>query len=410
LRESALPRTRLRNALVVVEIALATPLLVAAGLMITSFVKLATVDPGFDPAHLLTFQIGLSSSRTQEELRTFAEEFVARVRKLPYVQSAAYARQLPMVQLQDALTITVRRDGVAQLVRATPDTDIRFVSHDYLNTMGIRVLSGRALRDGDGGGRPGVVVINETLARRAFAGTNPVGEVLLFGAPGHQIPLEIVGVVNDVRQFGLDQPPEPQYFMDIRQVPTDPAFRAPPLFPLGVYYTVRTNADVGPVVGGIRTIARQLDTHATVDEVATMEQIVSNSITRPRMYTVLLGIFGAVAFTLAVVGLYGVMAYSVAQRTREIGVRVALGAERADVMRLVLRQSLALTAAGILAGIAAAAVVSRFLESLLFDVRPLDGRTFAAAALAFAAVAMLASYVPARRAATVDPLIALRHE
>jgi putative ABC transport system permease protein len=234
--------------------------------------------------------------------------------------------------------------------------------------------------------------------------------VVLFGPPGHRMPLEIVGVVRDVRQFGLDRPPGPQYFMDMRQVPTDPAFRAPPLFPVGVYYTVRTTADTASVMAGIRTMARQLDSHATLEDVATMEQIVSNSITRPRLYAMLVGVFGAVAFALAVVGLYGVMAYSVAQRTREIGVRVALGAERRDVMRLVLGQSLALTASGIGLGIAAAAGVSRFLESLLFAVRPLDPRTFALVVITFAAVATLASYVPARRAATVDPLIALRHE
>jgi putative ABC transport system permease protein len=199
--------------------------------------------------------------------------------------------------------------------------------------------------------------------------------------------------------------------MDIRQVPTDPAFRAPPLFPVGVYYSVRTSsAEIGHVVSGARAAARQFDAHASLDAVATMEQIVSNSITRPRMYAVLVGIFAGVAFALAVIGLYGVMAYAVVQRTREIGVRVALGAERRDVMRLVLRRSVALTAGGIVIGIAGAAGLTRYLESLLFGLRPLDPATFAAVAVAFAAVAMLASYVPARRAASVDPLIALRHE
>jgi putative ABC transport system permease protein len=224
------------------------------------------------------------------------------------------------------------------------------------------------------------------------------------------MPLEIVGVAGNVRQFGLDRPPEPQYFMDIRQVPTDPAFRAPPLFPVGVYYIVRTAADTGAVMSGIRAVARQLDPHATLTDVATMEQIVSNSITRPRMYAVLVGIFSLVAVSLAVIGLYGLMAYSVAQRTREIGVRVALGAGRRDVMRLVLAHSLALTAAGILLGISGAAGLARYLESLLFGLRPLDPETFGAVALLFGAVAMLASYVPARRAARVDPLVALRCE
>jgi putative ABC transport system permease protein len=198
--------------------------------------------------------------------------------------------------------------------------------------------------------------------------------------------------------------------MDIRQVPTDPAFRAPPLFPVGAYYTVRTTADTGAIVNSIRTVARQIDEHATLTDVATMEQIVSNSMTRPRMYAVLVGIFAGVAFALAAIGLYGVMAYSVAQRTREIGVRIALGAERRDVIQLVLRNSLMLTSAGIGLGLFGAAALTRFLESLLFGIRPFDPVTFAAAAITFAAVAAIAAYLPARRAASVDPLVALRYE
>ena len=406
---AASPRSTIGSSLVVVEIALATVLLVGAGLLINSFIKLATVDPGFQPAQVVTFQIEQSTSRRQEEQRDFAEAFVARLRAMPDVQSAAYARQLPMVQLQDSLTITTRRDGIEQL-RSDEPRDVRFVSRDYLKTLGIRVLSGRGFSDDDAAGRPGVVVINDALARTAFAGETAIGQTLLFGPPAHRMPLEIVGIVGNVRQFGLDRAPEPQYFMDIRQVPTDPAFRPPPLFPVGVYYAARTTAPVGRVTSDIRAIARQLDPHATLTDVATMEQIVSNSITRPRMYAVLVGVFAAVALALAVIGLYGVMAYAVAQRTREIGVRVALGAGRRDVMRLVLRRSVLLTAAGIALGVAGAAGLTRYLESMLFGLRPLDAATFAGVAAVFAAIAMLASYVPARRAASVDPLVALREE
>jgi len=401
-------RTGLRNGLVVLEIALAIVLLVGAGLLINSFIKLATVDPGFEASHLLTFQIAQATSQRQEEQRAFAETFVERLRAVPDVQSAAYARQLPLVQLQDSISLTLRRDGVDQVLAQAPD--IRFVSRDYLRTMGVRIISGRGFTEDDGAGRPGVVVINEALARGSFADMNPLGQIVLFGPPGHRMPLEIVGVAGNVRQFGLDRAPEPQYFMDIRQVPTDPVFRGPPLFPVGVYYTVRTTSNIGTTLGGIRTIARQLDPHATLSDVATMEEIVSNSMTRPRMYAVLVGVFAAVACALAVIGLYGVMAYSVAQRTREIGVRVALGAERRDVMRLILRRSLALTTVGIAIGISGAAGVTRYLESFLFGLRPLDPATFTAVAGTFAAVATLASYLPARRAASVDPLVALRCE
>ena len=410
---AASPRSGLRNGLVVAEMALATLLLVGGALLVGSFVKLATVDPGFEASHLLTFQLETSASRRQEEQREFAEDFVERLRAMPGILSAGYARQLPMVQLQDSITLTTLRDGVEQVrgeaVRGEAP-DVRFVSRDYLKTMGIPVVSGRAFTEDDGAGRPGVLLINEALARRSFPGENAVGQVALFGPSGHRMTLEIVGIVGNVRQFGLDRAPEPQYFMDMRQVPTDPAFRAPPLFPVGAYYTVRSAMDTGAVIGGIRTIARQLDAHATLGDVATMEQIVSNSITRPRMYAVLVGIFAGVAVVLAVIGLYGVMAYSVAQRTREIGVRVALGAERRDVMRLVLRQSLALTVAGIALGIAGAAGLTRFLASLLFGLQPLDPATFALVAVTFTLVGLLASYAPARRAASVDPLVALRYE
>ena len=401
-------RTRLRNSLVIVEIAMATMLLVGAGLLINSFARLATVDPGFQPAHLVTFQIGQSTTQRQDEQRTFAERFVERLRAMPNVQAAAYARQLPLVQLQDVIRLTVRRGEIEEVLGEMPD--VRFVSGDYMKTMGIPVVAGRGFSEADGAGQPGVVLINEALARRAFAGEDAVGQIVLFGAAGHRMPLEVVGIVGNVRQFGLDRAPDPQYFMDIRQVPTDPAFRAPPLFPVGVYYAVRTQADTAALVAGVRAIARDLDAQAAVTDIATMEQILSNSITRPRMYAVLVGVFAGVAWALAVIGLYGVMAYSVTQRTREIGVRVALGAERSDVMRLVLSRSLMLTVAGIAIGLAGAAGLTQYLESLLFGLRPLDPATFGAVACLFTVVAFTASYVPARRASRVDPLVALRHE
>jgi predicted permease len=411
LREGAVsPPSNLKDALVVAEMALATLLLAGGGLLVNSFVKLATIDPGFDPAHVLTFQVAMSGIHRADEQRPFAEALVERLRVMPGVQSVAYARQLPMVQLQDSLTLTIRRNGVDETPNPAAGVDVRFVSRDYLKTMGIPIVAGRGFTEQDDAGSPGVVVINEALARRDFAGANPIGDFVVVGPAGHRVPFEIVGVAGDVRQRGLDRAAGSQCFMDIRQVPTDPAYRMPPLFPVGAYYTVRTRAETAAVVDGVRAVARQLDPNATVDRIATMEQIVSDSVTRPRMYAALVAIFSGVAVALAAIGLYGVVAYSVSQRTREIGVRMALGARRAEVVRLVLRQSTVLVAIGLVCGLAGAAALTRYLEGLLFGLTPLDLSTFVVVALAFSAVATLAGYVPARRAAAVDPMVALRCE
>jgi predicted permease len=409
LRESTgTSRSAVKNVLVVAEMALAMLLLVGGGLLINSFIKLATIDPGFNVTHVLTFQVLMSGSPRADTLRSFAESVVERMASAPGVQSVGYARQLPMVQLEDSLTLTIRRNGVDQTLGT--GADVRFVSHDYLKTMGIPIVAGRGLSADDGAGRPGAVVINDALAHRDFAGVNPIGEVILLGPQDHRLPFEIVGVAGNVRQFGLDRTPDAQYFIDIRQVPIDPVYRMPPLFPVGAYYTLRTAGDLAQAVNAVRTVVRQLDPNATLDHVATMEEIVSNSIVRPRMYAVLVAIFSAVAVALASIGLYGVMSYSVAQRRREIGIRIALGAQRGQVMGMVLRRSTLLAAIGIAIGLAGAAGVSRFLQGLLFGVTPLDPLTFAAVAALFASIALVASYVPARRATSVDPLEALRCE
>jgi predicted permease len=396
-------RTPLKNALVVAELALATLLLVGGGLLIHSFVKLATIDPGFDASHLLTFQVGLRHPREQV---AFAEQLVERLKGTPGVVSAAYARQLPLVSLQDSLRLTIRRNGVEETLDEYPD--VRFVSRDYLRTMGVPIVDGRGLTDQDGAGRPPVVLINEALARRNFRGTSPIGQTILLGPTGHRIAMQIVGVVGNIRQFGLDRPPESQYFIAVRQVPVDPAFRMPPLFPAGAYYVVRTSAGESRAIADVREIVRQLDPNAPVDRLATMEQIVSNSMTRPRMYAVLIAAFSTVAVALATIGLYGVMAYNVSQRTHEIGVRMALGAQSGEVLRLVLRDSGVLVALGLGMGLLAAAGATRYLQDLLFGLTALDSRTFIAVAIAFALISLLASYVPARRATSVDPIAALR--
>jgi putative ABC transport system permease protein len=228
---------------------------------------------------------------------------------------------------------------------------------------------------------------------------------LVYTGPNH-ISWTIVGVVDDVRQFDLDRAATPQSFADARQWPVNQN-----LFPLGPYYVVRTTADdSAALLSAVRGLARQLDAESGLYNIASMEAIVSNSTSRPRMYATLLGIFAGVSVCLAVIGLYGVMAYAVAQRTREIAIRMALGARRGDVMRLVLGQSLALIAIGIVLGIAGAAGMTRYLEAMLFDLTRLDPGTFVSVSILFAIIALIASYVPARRATKVDPLVALRYD
>jgi putative ABC transport system permease protein len=398
-------RNRLKQVLVVAEIALATLLLASGGLLINSFVNLATTDPGFDSSHLLTFQVGIARANEQA---AFAETLAERLRAIPGIVSAAYARQLPMVSLQDSLRLTIRRNGVDQTFDDAPD--VRFVSHDYLQTLGVPIVAGRSLTEADGAGKPPVVLVNEALARRNLRGIDPIGQTILLGPVGHRIALEIVGVVGNVRQFALDRPPQSQYFIDVRQVPTDPAFRMPPLFPVGAYYVVRTARDPASVVAAIRDVAREIDGAAAVERIATMDEIISNSVTRPRMYAVLVAIFSSVAVVLAAIGLYGVMAYSVSQRTREIGIRMALGARRREVLGLIVRESAVLIVVGLGLGLGGAALTTRYLQDLLFGLTPLDPATFAAVALVLIATTLTAAYVPARRATLVDPLVALRCE
>jgi predicted permease len=398
-----------RGGLVIAEIALAMMLLAGGGLLIRSFTKLSSVDAGYDARHVLTFQVAVPVDRYPvARLKTFASDLVTRLQALPGVQSAAYANQLPMVSLINSFPL--RATPAPQTPGRRPEPpprgtpDIRLVSRDYLAVMGIRVIAGRAFIEQDGPGRPRVMLINDALARRDFAGRNPIGETVYIGP--YPEPWQIVGVVGNVRQFGLDREAQPQFFVDLRQWSGNDGL----VFPAGAYYAARTSSDPLAIVPAVRSLVQQLDSDAVVFYVAPMANVVSSTISRPRLYAVLLGVFAAVGVGLAMIGIYGVMAYSVAQRTREIGVRMALGAARAHVVGLVVRQSALLTMAGIAIGLAGAAMLSRYLDSLLFGVTPLDPATFITAAVVFAVVAIAAAYGPTRRATRVNPLVALRAE
>jgi putative ABC transport system permease protein len=403
-------RHTVRSLFVIAETALAMVLLIGGGLMIRSFVKLVTVDLGYDPSHVLTFQVALPRDRySNAQILAFAEEATTRFQAHPRVRAAGYAHTLPMVQFLRNVSLSTTPDPPRPqrpLGSLTPDTpDARIVSTDYFRVMGMRVIAGRTFGENDRAGQPLVMLINRTLARSGYLGHNPIGKKVY--SIGRE-PWEIVGVVDDVRQYGLDRDPDPQIFADFRQWPVLPMTGL--LADVPRYYAIRADGDPATLVTYLRAIVRQLDSQATFDNVATMEQLVSNSVSRPRLYASLLGIFSGAALTLAAIGIYGVIAYSVTRRTREIGIRVALGARRSDVLGLVLRQAATLTLIGIGIGIAGAVASTRYLTTMLFGLSALDLPTYAAVATVFAAVATFAAYVPARRALGVDPLVALRSE
>jgi len=323
------------------------------------------------------------------------------------VGAAGYAQSLPMIRTSGFIPLRTIPGAADQPPPPPPGPpgstlppdrpSLRVVSKDFLTAMGVRILAGRGFSDEDRSDHPRVMLINQALARSGVLGDHALGTRLYaFG----NTSWEIVGIVDDVRQVDLAQEPDPQVFIDYRQLPD----RQPP------YFVVRTDAEPTSVVPTIRTAVRQLDPIATIDNIATMEQLLSNSIARRRLYTVLLGVFASVALFLAVVGLSGVISYWVTQRTSEIGIRMALGAQQGHVLQLVLSQSARLTGLGLVAGVTAAAVLTRYLQAMLFGLSPLDPMTFAVISLLFAAVAMVAAYVPARRATKVDPLVALRQD
>jgi putative ABC transport system permease protein len=382
---------------VIAELAMAMMLLVGAGLLVHSFVKLASVDPGYDTDGIVWHQAFLPRERSGAQTAAFAEELTSRLRSLPGVQAVGYAPQI--------LTGNLLRQTSLRTTPAPPERppalalDVRVVGRDFLPVMGVRVLEGRGLSESDGAGRTRVMLINRTLARSgAFTG-NPIGQ--RFYTMGDQ-PWEIVGIVEDVHQFGLEREPGPQIFIDFRQ--------APGAVLNGLYFAIRTAGTPAGLAADIRRLAGELDPLAAVSPVATMEQLLSNTMSRSRLYAVLLGIFAAAAVALAVIGLYGTMSYAVALRTREIGVRIALGAQRKTVLGLVLRQSLILAAAGTAVGLVGAVGLTRYLDRMLFGLTPLDPATFVTVVALFAIVAGLASYIPARRATRVEPIVALRSE
>ena len=407
---SQAPRTRVRSALVVAQLVLATTLLVGAGLLINSFVKLINVDAGYDPQNVVNFQLVFPQSASVQRRMTMIETLIARLDAHPGIESAGFTNIAPFLALTEYPGLFVppsvpRDDMLGDPLRPQG----RSVTHTYLQTLGARLLDGRWLNEGDGAGQPNVMIVNRALATRYFGDKSPVGALVrVYRQAENPETWQIVGVVDDLRQARLDQEPFPLMYIDTRQLL--PRTEQGPQ-PFGVpSIAVRGSLDAGAVAREARAILRELDPGAGIDGVATLEQLMYGSLVRPRFYAVLTGLFALLAGIIAAVGVYGVLAYAVVQRTTEIGVRMALGAERGTVMRHVLGQGFVLAVAGVVIGIAGAIGLSRYLEGMLYGVTPLDVPTYAVIAVSFTAVALLASYVPARRATRVDPVVALRCE
>jgi len=394
-------RNRVRGALVVTEVAVATLLLVGAGLLIKSFLRLQRVDPGFDPHHALVFNLDLPSKYSAARMVDFYQELVAREGRLPGVQSASAVLPLPLSGDDVATGLDIEGRPVAQANR--PRTEYTWAVPGYFHTLGIPLLQGRDFSAQDDLKANPVVIVSQTLARQFFPNQNPIGKRLKAGiGNGYKDgpPMrEIVGVVADVKDNGLGVEAMAQVYVPLAQSPTD-----------SMNIVLRTEVEPQSLVGAARKEVAGMDKDLSIYGVKTLDQYVATSVAPHQFFGLLLGIFAGIALLLAAVGLYGVIAYSVTQRTHEIGVRIALGAEPRDVLRMVVQHGLVLTSIGLVVGLAGALALTRYLAGLLYSVRPTDPAIFAAVAFILVAVAFGAAFIPARRATKVDPMVALRYE
>ncbi len=393
---------RLRGALVVSEIALAVVLLLGAGLLIQSFLHLTRVDPGFDPHHVLTFQLDSPAGKTALTPPAFFREVVARISAIPGVRSASAAASLPL--MGDNITSSLEVEGQPTPMGSRPSADFNAVEPNYFRTVGIALIEGRDFTERDDSKSTAVVIVNRTLARRFFPNQDPIGKHIRPGigngyGPGEPPMREIVGLIADVKQSGLDAEAAPEAYAPLAQSPF-----------LSMFIAVRTANDPRSTLKAAHRQVASLDKNEPIYHVETLDQYLAQSVLLPRLVTLLLSGFASLALLLACLGVYGVISYIVVQRTRELGIRMALGAEKGDVLRMIIGEGLKPALAGVAIGIAGTLKLTRLLSSLLYGVKPTDPLTFAAVSLILIGVALLACYIPARRAAKVDPMFSLRHE
>jgi putative ABC transport system permease protein len=393
----------IHGALVVTEIALALVLLAGAGLLIESFSRLTRVNPGFNTDRLLTFKLSLPETKYKTDASeiAFYHELLDKISHLPGVRSASMENLPPFTTFALwGVATDVTLPGQESLpVAQRPNTAVRVVGSDYFQTMGIPLIQGRAFSPDELAAEKHVVIINSTFAQRYFPGSDPIGQKITIDMKDTNVPSEIVGVVGDIHAGALSAAPWPTTYWPY-----------PELAYSQMTMVVRTETDPLALAPPAREIVQGLDKDEPISHVATMDQLISDSVARSRFSTILLAVFAALAMILACIGIYGVMAYATAQRRNEIGIRMALGAQPRDVLRLILGQGAKLALLGAAIGVVGGLLLTRFLKSQLYGIAATDPLTFAAATVLLVAVALAACYIPARRAMQVDPMVALRYE
>jgi len=397
-------RLRFRQVLVVFQVSIAVMLVIGAGLLIKSFWLLQRVDPGFQSEGVLTAGLTLPSSKYADpiQINNFHKQLLERISTLPGVKQATIAYDHP---LQSNWLDSFQIEGKVLPADQSLSANFIPVGPDYFDAVGVRVVSGRKFTPQDDQDHPGVAIVNESFVKHYLPNENALGQRMRPSPPKRiwdnqrLTSFEIVGIVRDVKLAGLEAPSEPAYYLPASQAPLQ-----------DMTLLVRTTSDPLALVGSVRSAVLSIDPNQPISNVSTLDKVVDDSIAQRRLNMLLMGLFGGLAMLLSAVGIYGLLSHAVTQRTQEMGIRMALGAQVGDVLKLVLRQGMMLALAGEAIGLIGAFVLTRLIRGLLFGVTPNDATTFVAVAGVLAIVALLACYLPARRATKVDPLVALRYE
>jgi putative ABC transport system permease protein len=394
-------QNRLRSLLVIAEVALALVLLIASGLMIKSFMRLQSVNPGFNPENLITLEMQLPENKYADKDRQalFQQQLVQRIAQVPGVQNVGTVDNLPFSGNEFNAGLTIEGQPTVNAAER-PRAFLRNVSPKYFETMEIPLRKGRTFAETDNANAPGAAIVNETAARRFWPNEEPLGKRFKRGKPDSQSPwMTVVGLVAPVSHTSLQVASQPEVYLPFQQNPG-----------LNLTLVVRTKSDPRAFAGAVRREVSALDNNLPVSNIKFMDEIIGKSVAQPRVYALLLGIFGGLALILAAIGIYGVISYTVIQRTHEIGIRMALGAQTKDVLSLIIKQGMALALVGIFLGLIVSLALTRVLASQLYGVSSTDPLTYTAISLLLMFVALIACFIPALRAAKVDPMIAVRYE